>query len=293
MYLPGDLIASTWSENIDCSAQNKQLRVVLKVEGSGTEYTPENGGLLVVCERRTIFLSLPPSVPYDALSGRQMEVHLSGVADYVGNVQPQKVSWAFAVQRLQLQEAQVLIHDLLLDNVEAPDDMALDRYIQSALPTRLAAALGEPASLFKVLDVTSMSAKRVSVDMQILGNENTTPTALAARVHQYLSNPPASNCEPACSPASPPEITVSAAASTAVSEASGSGAASNSDCAAPALTYVILALAAIAVILLIGVLIMLSRSDRSGRVVLPAPPAALSHRSEFNATYAFTETENI
>jgi hypothetical protein len=52
-----------------------------------TEYSLANRQLLIVCEGRTMYISLPPSVPYDDLSGKLITVQISGVSDLVGNTQ--------------------------------------------------------------------------------------------------------------------------------------------------------------------------------------------------------------
>lgn len=79
------------SETLDCSKQNTRLTVTMKVTSSmvagSTEYSLANGSLLVVCEGRSLFVSMPPSVPYDALSGKHVTVQVGGISDLLGNTQ--------------------------------------------------------------------------------------------------------------------------------------------------------------------------------------------------------------
>jgi hypothetical protein len=59
---------------------------VFRSKGS-TEYSLANRQLLIACEGRTMYISLPPTVPYDDLSGKLITVRMSGISDLVGNTQ--------------------------------------------------------------------------------------------------------------------------------------------------------------------------------------------------------------
>lgn len=78
-----------------------------------------NLDMLVVCEERTLFVSLPPAVAYDSIMGKTIIVVVRGIADYHGNVHSDPVSWSFKARSIKIGEATAVLRGLVLNEREA------------------------------------------------------------------------------------------------------------------------------------------------------------------------------
>ena len=245
--------------------------------GSERTFSLSSGELLVVCEGRSILVSLPPDVPFDALAGRQVTMRVSGVMDYVGNVQAQPAFWAFKAADLALQEAKVTLAGLAVPVVEGHGDDP-GAYLAAHLPGELAEVLMVDADQFNVVD-PSYAASLVKFDLEVLGSDTETPTALAARVLARLQAALADdNCDPAnvlCTVTSLPELKVEA--STMPNQAaSGSAVSCSSDSDVATLRVLaVTALVLLALILILQLVTFISSRRNSGRVAF-APTSAPS-----------------
>ena len=100
---------NVWAHRqIECE---QPYRFAASLDVVGLDRVLDNRNLLILCEGRKITVALPPSVPYDDLSGHSAVLTVHGVEDLARNLATVEVAFIFATLDLTAVSPRVRSYD--------------------------------------------------------------------------------------------------------------------------------------------------------------------------------------